>query len=200
MSKEKALQRRLAQANETIKKLRAELSVRDTPWTPFVQVGQEKELGDLIFSATFANSRYQVMVRKVDPLKENDSIVKLVEFSDDFGPIIHLSIKRIDRSSYVPWRDLQRIKNEICGDQSEAIMLNPAEKRLVDTANQYHLWVLPEGQFWPVGWMSRVVSETTSIPGVVQDKWEDSQSRPSDLIHIDTLDTMRAKLKQNAVT
>lgn len=54
---------------------------------------------------------------------------------------VHLSIKRYDRSPHMPWRHLQQIKLEICGLESEAVELFPAESRLVDNANQRHLWV-----------------------------------------------------------
>lgn len=42
--------------------------------------------------------------------------------------------------------DAQRIKNELLGDEYEACELYPAESRLVDGANQFHLWAI-NGQF-----------------------------------------------------
>jgi len=65
---------------------------------------------------------------------------------------VHLSIKRIDKEIIHDWRDLQEIKNQILGRECEAIELYPAESRLVDSANQYHLWGSsnPEIRF-PVG-------------------------------------------------
>lgn len=58
------------------------------------------------------------------------------------------------------WRDLQAIKNELVGPEHEAIELYPAESRLVDTANQYHLWVLKDpSQRIPVGWTQRLVMD-----------------------------------------
>jgi len=39
------------------------------------------------------------------------------------------------------WRDFQRIKNELVGPEHEALQLFPSESRLVDTGNEYHLWV-----------------------------------------------------------
>lgn len=57
---------------------------------------------------------------------------------------VHLSIKRYDRAPDMPWRHLQQIKLEVCGPESEAIELFPAESRLVDNANQRHLWVTLE--------------------------------------------------------
>jgi len=54
----------------------------------------------------------------------------------------HLSIKRRDKKAVHHWRDFQQIKNMLVGPEHEAVELYPAEERLVDTANQYHLWVL----------------------------------------------------------
>ena len=66
-------------------------------------------------------------------------------------PMTHLSIKRNDKDWIHDWRDLQQIKNEVLGIEREGIELYPAESRLVDEANQYHLYVLPAGHEWPVG-------------------------------------------------
>ena len=54
---------------------------------------------------------------------------------------VHLSIKRLDRKPIHDWRDLQRIKTELVGPECEGLELYPAESRLVDVANQFHLWV-----------------------------------------------------------
>jgi len=51
-------------------------------------------------------------------------------------------INRKDGSTVLSWSDLQGIKNDIFGVDSEAVMLFPAEERLVDEANHYHLFVL----------------------------------------------------------
>lgn len=65
--------------------------------------------------------------------------------------LTHLSIKRRDRSAVRDWRHLQQIKNDILGPEAEAVELFPRESRLIDTANEYHLWCLT-GQDWPLGW------------------------------------------------
>lgn len=54
--------------------------------------------------------------------------------------MVHLSIKRFDRAPIHDWRVMQEIKNKILGPEHEAVELYPAESRLTDTANQYHLW------------------------------------------------------------
>jgi uncharacterized cupredoxin-like copper-binding protein len=81
----------------------------------------------------------------------------------------HLSIRRNDRKPAHDWRHFQQIKNDIAGESIEAIELYPAESRLVDTANQYHLWCLPPGQTFPFGFISGNVSDDTQgFPGAVQ--------------------------------
>lgn len=77
------------------------------------------------------------------------------------GALIHLSIKRNGREQIHSWRDLQHIKNELIGPEYEAVELYPAESRRVDSANQYHLYVLPKsGQRWPFGYTDRVVGDS----------------------------------------
>ena len=56
------------------------------------------------------------------------------------------------------WRHMQRIKNDIAGPEREAVELFPAESRLVDTANEFWLWVLPEGEQFPFGFSERKVA------------------------------------------
>ena len=77
------------------------------------------------------NSRYQVNIRKI-------------RVGKGWPDMIHLSIKRLDkdRVGKERYRDFLRIKNELVGPECEAVELYPAMSRNVDTANQYHLWVL----------------------------------------------------------
>jgi hypothetical protein len=83
-----------------------------------------------------------------------------------------LSIKRIDKEPIMDWRDLQAIKSQICGAEAEAFQLFPAESRVVDTSNQYHLWVwmkagggkLPR---IPIGWETNMVIDE-SLAGAKQ--------------------------------
>lgn len=59
---------------------------------------------------------------------------------------VYLTLKRHDRRAVRDWRHLQSIKNEIAGPERIAIEIFPPEEFLIDEANQYHLWVLPEGE------------------------------------------------------
>lgn len=64
-------------------------------------------------------------------------------FVDENGDeVIHLAIRTLS-SLEPPWRDLQRIKNEICGPEGTAVQVMPPESELVDEADMYHMWVLP---------------------------------------------------------
>jgi hypothetical protein len=68
---------------------------------------------------------------------------------------MHLSFKRNDRAAVRDWRHFQAIKNEVAGFEREAIEIFPPESMLVDAANEYHLWVLPEGVMSPLGFLHR---------------------------------------------
>lgn len=82
------------------------------------------------------------------------------EATESFPALIHLSIKRNDRAPIFSWRDIQAIKNQLVGPENEGVQLFPAESRLVDGANQYHLWCFkdPEMRF-PFGFANRVVTD-----------------------------------------
>lgn len=129
-------------------------SERVAPWTPFAEAelpesdAKRQILSDPNYIGTFRNSRYQVQMR---------------EYDSPLGPMTWLSIVNVDRSARHDWRDFQRIKNELLGLEREAFEVYPAESRLVDTNNQFHLFVLGEGQVFPIGYAERAVS--TDVAG-----------------------------------
>lgn len=79
----------------------------------------------------WANSHYLVFKRVIP------------QIDDPTQYIVHLSMRTVENDVRHDWREMQRVKNELCGPEWEGIELYPAESRLVDTANQYHLWVFP---------------------------------------------------------
>jgi hypothetical protein len=84
----------------------------------------------------WTNDRYECTVRTF-PLGE--------------VPVRHLSINRVDRRPIRNWRHLQQIKNEVCGELWTGTEYFPPEDRLIDSANQYHLFCFPpEVDFGPV--------------------------------------------------
>lgn len=90
--------------------------------------------------------------------------------------VVHLSIRRADRKPVRDWRHMQAIKNDILGPEVEAVELYPAESRLVDTANEFHLWAPVDDQGaavpFPFGFNDgRVVTGPEALadfPGAVQ--------------------------------
>lgn len=96
-------------------------------------------------------ARYQVERLYQDEIWINNLYQVNISYPSD--EIVHLSIKRRDKKPVHDWRHLQWIKSILVGPENEGVELYPAESRLLDTANQYHLWVLknPEKRF-PFGY------------------------------------------------
>lgn len=67
-----------------------------------------------------------------------------------WGEVEHLWVKRHDGKPIHDWRALQRIKEAIVGDRT-ALEVYPLNRDVVDDANFYHLWVLPEDMTLPFG-------------------------------------------------
>jgi hypothetical protein len=118
---------------------------------------------------TYRNDKYQVCVRPVDPTPPG------------WPDMICLSIKRIDKEWLHDWRELQAIKNELCGEEFEAVELYPAESRKVDTANQYWLWVIKHPAKFPFGFNERMVTDIPLGKSVQRPFTEDSSNgKPKD--------------------
>lgn len=105
-------------------------------------------------SEYWKNDLYQVQLRRLD------------------HGLVHLNIRRIDGSALVrDWRHFQAIKNQLVGPECEAIELYPAESRLVDTSNKFHLWAVADPTFrFPIGFDDRDVQydDTPGMPGLRQ--------------------------------
>ena len=108
---------------------------------PFEEM--EKLLDD---DRVFVNDKYQVNVKYLNEGKEMKGL-------------LWLSIKRKDKNWIRDWRELQKIKNMIAGEEREGCEIFPSESRLVDTSNQFHIFVLPEGEKFPFGYRDRLVVE-----------------------------------------
>lgn len=77
--------------------------------------------------------------------KNNVFVVQLYRKPTAVGDAGLLMIRRNDESPAVGWAMKQRIKNELLGPEVVAIEVFPAASTLVDDANMYHLWLLPDG-------------------------------------------------------
>ena len=93
----------------------------------------EKMVAEQMNLHSFKNDQYTVLIGQVPPL-------------------VRLTIIRHDSAPVRSWRDLQTIKNTFIGSECEAVEVFPAESRLLDTANEYHLWAHPQPGFrFPFG-------------------------------------------------
>lgn len=103
---------------------------------------------------TWVNELYQVQKRYCD------------------HDVIHLNIRRRDGAPIMrDWRHFQLIKNQLMGEECEAVELYPAESRKVDTSNKYHLYGCADPAYrFPFGWQERDVSyeEHRNVPGMRQ--------------------------------
>lgn len=148
-------------------------------WEPFVQVHHlvsDSPDGDRLDdhykskdTTVWENNRYFVHREPVP--------------SDQHGlegnEVVWLSIKPRDDSARHDWREFQWIKNELCGEDWEAVELYPAERRLVDGVNQFHLWCMAPPAVFPFGWWSRNVVEGNTKKYGSQRDWERGM-KPSD--------------------
>jgi len=117
-------------------------------WTAF------EECDDILpegFIKSFVNNRYQVHIKAArNPFADWNLC----------PPLVWLSIRNRENTPINDWRDMQRIKNDLCGTTCDAVQIYPQESRLVDTSNQFHLWVFPPSWVFPVGYPSRDVFKT----------------------------------------
>ncbi len=102
-----------------------------------------------------------------------------VTITENDSGVTWLSFKNRDRTARHDWRDIQRMKNEIVGPEREALELYPAESRLHDSADQFHLWVMPIDKPIYIGFDERFVSEFRPDGTGSQRKFE---LKPNDLM------------------
>lgn len=126
------------------------IEVENPPWVsmwrldptpPHMIDAHRRIIGDTHEIEVWTNGEYEVIVGVFDSETK------------------HLSVKRMDRAPIRNWRHLQQIKNEICGLEWEAVELFPAESRLADNANQYHLWAMADK--FPIGFPEGMVTDDT---------------------------------------
>lgn len=113
--------------------------VRD--WQPMKFNNTENDDTVTAMVDIFSNNQYSCIVRKPYPKAK----------------VTWLSIKRTDNAPIHNWQHLQQIKNDICGEEREALEIYPAMSRIVDAENRYHLWVFPEGHIMDIGFKDRMV-------------------------------------------
>lgn len=113
----------------------------------------------------WANSHYLVFERRIEA--ENGT-----------HHMKHLSIRTVENDVRHDWRDFQRIKNALAGPDWEGVELYPSVDRLVDSANQYHLWCYPYQL--PFGFNSSLVMDHGLVEqaGGAQRPFTEGDARP----------------------
>jgi hypothetical protein len=99
-------------------------------------------------------------------LYRNDTYVVMIERTE---PYIHLCIRRHDSEPCKNWKHHQQIKSELIGPEYEAVELFPAESRVIDTTNEYHLWAHPSPSYrFPFGfsWNRFITERPLAVGGV----------------------------------
>ena len=135
-------------------------------WTPFRKGQQITNVESDEIEQLYQNSLYTVIVG----INPQQTMAKL-------------SIRRNDREAVHDWRDLQRIKNELVGAECEGFELYPAESRLVDTANQYWLWVFLDQSFrLGVGFNERLVADSGGTSTKARQRPFRDDERPRDAL------------------
>jgi hypothetical protein len=87
------------------------------------------------------------------------------------------------------WRDLQRIKNELIGPECEGFELYPAESRLVDTANQYWIWIFLDQTYRvSVGFHERFVADSAGRQTKARQRPFRPDERPADALSGEQMD------------
>lgn len=88
-----------------------------------------------------------------------------------------INIRRRDgKPIYRDWRHFQAIKNQLIGEECEAVELYPAESRKVDSSNKYHLWCSLDPTYrFPFGYNYR---DVTSVSGI--EEFPGTQQRAED--------------------
>lgn len=103
---------------------------------------------------------HQYACDSADFLLKNKTHTVLIHLINDTPDgWVALSIKRNDRQAECDWRILQRIKNDIMGEDREAVQLFPSMQRVLDTANQYFLFVAPKNYIIGIGQPEQEVSD-----------------------------------------
>lgn len=115
-------------SNATIRRVKQEAAAQGLDFEKDVAPRLFEHPGEL-----FVNNHYHVIRERV-------------------GTLWHLSIRPLNLKRGRSWRELQKIKNELVGAECEGVELFPAESRLTDIADQYHLWIAADPTFrFPFG-------------------------------------------------
>lgn len=118
----------------------------------------------------WGNDIYSVFVRRNQPVQGQPEVT-----------MCWISFHRRDRRAILDWRHMQWMKNQLVGEENEGVELFPAESRLVDGANEFHMWVFEDPAIkFPFGFFEDRLVSDTKVFGETQRKWPEAR-KPKDL-------------------
>lgn len=79
----------------------------------------------------FKNNRYIVMIYDQTPVTTGFATKAMIQKIDNTPILGH-------------WSEIQKIKNELFGEESIAVEYYPAKSKLIDDFNIYWIWLFPE--------------------------------------------------------
>jgi hypothetical protein len=115
--------KRMIAANKEFKKPVTKFEQLDLSKSDFVPKGMTR---------AYRNTRFIVMVYDNSPVSTGTAIRVMVQKHNDTPIVNH-------------WSEMQKIKNEIFGEETTAIEYYPAKSQLIDDYNIYWFWIFPEG-------------------------------------------------------
>tara|TARA_R100000742_G_C4274858_1_gene95029 strand:+ start:525 stop:1052 length:528 start_codon:yes stop_codon:yes gene_type:complete len=134
----------------------------------YKQMKHLAKFSDVLLGTTMRNAKhaYRDTIEN-EKVYVNDLYYVFVNEEKDW---IHLSIKTHEKSvdSIITWQHKQWIKNDICGVEAEGVELFPAESRMVNSANQYHIWVLTGNEKFSCGWHEGRLVTDGNVEGAKQ--------------------------------
>ena len=119
-----AERQRLLAARKEFKKPVTKFEQIDLSKAPFILKGMTR---------AFRNTRYTVMVYDNSPTTKGSATKVMVQKHDDTPILRH-------------WSEMQKIKNEIFGEETTAVEYYPAQSKLIDVHIIYWFWIFPNDQ------------------------------------------------------
>lgn len=115
-------------------------------------------LNDLIRSECWYSDCGRYKVVKKD-LTYTEGCPNNLIHTSSFDGMTWLSIRINNGETYLcDWRDFQAIKNDLCGEDRQAIEMYPPDSIVHDTDNVFHLWVFKRDQGLLIGWTNKDVT------------------------------------------
>lgn len=156
--------------------------VRNREWIPLERATMQERRPEV---KAFLESIDKDDIEMPDEMWVNPYYVCSV-YRAEAGHVHQISFRHQDRNrTDRDWRETQRIKNEIAGEEVEAIELYPRMGRLVDNANQFHLWCAPPGVEIELGYPRGCVIDQGSVDEMIgsaqrplPDDWKDATRVP----------------------